>query len=131
MAIGSTIVIDVGGAAVTVEVQVSGFARTPRRGTQVKDALGGNLLVTQLYGEKQEFPPYTTGPLTTNQLVALKAAAQYPKTIVVGGEALRTTDANTSPQTINAKVLIESEDYLSVGGSDFYHIAHISIRQAD
>lgn len=132
MAITAMLVLGVGGANLAVEVQVSGFARAPdRSGITKKRALGGAMLVTQVFAERIAFPAFTTGPLTTAQVVAIRAAANYPATIVVGGEALRITDANTVPQTINAKVLVETEDFLSVGGTDFRQVAHIIVEQAD
>lgn len=132
MAITAMLVLDVGGADLAVEVQTSGFSRAPdRSGITKKRSLGGALLVTQVFAERVAFPAFTTGPLTTDQLEAVKAAAQYPATIVVGGDALRLDAANTVPQTVNAKVLVESDEYLSIGGTDFMSVARITVEQAD
>jgi hypothetical protein len=132
MAITAMLILDVGGDDLAVEVQVTGLSRAPdRSGISKKRALGGAMLVTQLFTPRLVFPPFTTGPLTTEQLNAIKTAAGYPETRVVGGDALRIDNANTVGQTVAAKVSVDSDDFLATGGTDFFHIAHITVEQAD
>jgi hypothetical protein len=132
VAITSMLVIDVGGAGLALEVQTSGFSRAKdKSGESVKRALGGGLLVTRVYAQRPIYQGVATKALTTDELAALLAAAQWPKTIVVGGDALRLDAANTTPQTVNAKVDVDVEDYQAVGGTDFLHVAHVTVLKAD
>jgi hypothetical protein len=130
MAITAMLIIDVGGDDLTVEVQTGGFGREWNdEGTHVWRALGGGLNATRTFGRKAIFRGTLTKPLTSEELEELRAAAKWPQTIVVGGDALRITSSGTPAQTISAKVSIDSEDYLDNGGID-YHIAHVTVTQA-
>jgi hypothetical protein len=124
------LILDVGGANLVVEVDVTTGSRRPdRSGTSIERSFSGKPMVTQTYGEKMTLPTLRTSWLTTEQYEALKAAANWPETIVVGGTALRITTADTVPQTINA--IVEVEDSHAPNGVDFLHIATINITEAD
>ncbi len=126
------ITIDVGGDDLDVEVQTSGFQLTPDdSGVSVKRSLAGTLIATRTFAGRSTWTGTLTKALTTDELADLRAAAKWPQTIVVGGEAFRADAANTTPQTVNAKVQITSEDFMPVGGTDFLHIAHVTIFRAD
>jgi hypothetical protein len=132
MAVTSMLIIDVGGADLTVEVQTGNFAREwSDEGTHIWRALGGALNATRTFGRKMVFRGALTKPLTTEELEELRAAAKWPQTISVGGDALRLTSSGTPIQTISAKVSIDTEDYLSDAGLDFFHIAHVTVTQSD
>lgn len=130
--ITSMLIIDVGGANLAVEVQTSGFVRTyDQSGISVRRMMGGNTTAVRTFSPRVMLQGTLTKALTTNELVALRAAAKWPRKIVVGGDALRIDDANTVGQTLNARVQVSDEDFLAVGGTDFLHIAHVTVTQAD
>lgn len=132
MAVTAMLVIDVGGAGLAVEVQTNGFTRSyDESGLSVKRSLGGGSLVTQVFAPRAELRGTLTKALTTDELAALRAACKWPRRIVVGGDALRIDSANTTPQTLNARVHVETEDFMPVGGTDFLHVAHVTVSQAD
>jgi len=121
--------IDVGGANLVVEVDVSNAAMVPDdSGTDQWRAHSGALNVTQTYADLPTWP-FTTGPLTIDQLAALVAAAQFPKTIVVSGDFARTSSSGSAPN-VNATVKVNRRPYLSVGGTSFQYQAEILITQA-
>jgi hypothetical protein len=123
------LILDVGGANLVVEVETSNFERRKdRSGTDISRSYSGKKMVTETYPDKLVFPPFQTGPLTVEELLAIEAAAQWPATIPVGGPALRNTTANTVPQTIDATVLVESAKDMAVG-DDWIYLATITLEE--
>jgi hypothetical protein len=122
------LVIDVGGDDLAVEINVEGATYRPdRSGTSKSRSASGKTQIVVTYDDKGVWT-FTTKPLTTDEFVELVAAAQYPETITVGGEALRNTSANTVPQTVECTVLVEDVDYMATG-DDFLHVAKLTIEQ--
>lgn len=124
------LVIDVGGANLAIEVvQGSATLRRDSSGVSLERALGGQLQITKTYDAKPEIP-FTTKWLTTEEYLALLAAAKWPRPIVVGGEALRNSNANTVPQTITAVVEVTQADYVA-NDLDFLYLASVLVRQVN
>jgi hypothetical protein len=122
------LVIDVGGDDLAVEINVEGASfRWDRSGTTKDRSASGKTQIVVTHDDKGVWT-FTTKPLTTDEYEALVAAAQYPATITVGGEALRNTSANTVPQTVDCTVLVESVDYFNTL-DDFLHVAKLTIEQ--
>lgn len=125
------LVLDVGGAGLAVQIQIDGFSRQNQStGISIRETMTGALTATRTFNPRPVLSGGVTRPVTTAELVALRAAAKWPRTIVVGGDALRITDSGSPAQTWNAKVEITDEDYLAAG-EDFYHLAHITVTKAD
>src|SRR5678816_1500057 len=83
------LVIDVGGDDLEVEVNSANASiQFDKEGVRSRRAAGGALLTTVTYDPKLAHP-FTTKWLTDTEYQALVAAAQYPETIVVGGDAIR------------------------------------------
>lgn len=122
------IILDVGGAGLVVEVNTDNFSWRPNRtGTSIEPAYSGAPMVTRTYRDTGVWT-FTTKWLTTNEYKAIEGAAKFPEVIVVGGQALRTTDANTTPQTVSAYVEVTQADYKPIG-ADFLYLASITINE--
>lgn len=126
------LVLDVGGAALAVEIVTSGAVkRRDSSGISKRRAFGGALLVSVAYREKIILTGFSSKWMTTNEFAALVAAAKFPQTIVVSGACLRTDNADTTPVLLNAVVEVTEADYVDDGNEDFLHQAKIVVEQAD
>lgn len=125
------LVVDVGGVALAVEIDVDGAAmQFDRSGVSEQDADDGSKLVTVTYGIRRTASMKSKW-MTTEEYQALRAAAKDALVpVVVGGHFLRTTTPNTAPQTMSALVEVSQADYFDNGNADFLHIAQINIREA-
>ena len=122
------LVVDVGGANLAVEIDTDGASLTyDQAGTAIEDADDGSSLVSVAFATRRS-ATFKSKWMTTEEFVALKAAAQWPKSITVGGHFLRTTTPNTTPQTMTARVNITQADYFA-DDDDFLHVAQIAIQE--